>query len=218
MTEHLSSSSGLRARGNNSLAGLTSTSRWPHARRSRQVIPRPALDNSPRRHSAHLGTGFAPGHRHSSPPGIAASRDRARCTPRAWVNTKHDRRVGGEEEVPARQPPSHRHDLEHAGRGTQSGSGASAPRIRSGRAVKGLRQDHRSGTTRRHPSASPMKLKLRFPRPLLAVTPSFPGPKLTDGAAGTFEIIGSPPNEELLSCGELCDSIRDSGDEKAQTR
>ena len=51
--------------------------------------------------------------------------------------------------------------------------------------------------------ASQMKLKLRFPRPMVAVTSSFPGPKLTDGAAGTFEIIGSRPNEELLTRGDL---------------
>lgn len=41
---------------------------------------------------------------------------------------------------------------------------------------------HRSGPTRHQPSASQMKLKLRFPRPMVAVTSSFPGPKLTDGA------------------------------------
>ena len=62
---------------------------------------------------------------------------------------------------------------------------------------------HRSGPTRHQPSASQMKLKLRFPRPMVAVTSSFPGPKLTDGAAGTFEIIGSRPNEELLTRGDL---------------
>ena len=38
---------------------------------------------------------------------------------------------------------------------------------------------------------------------MVAVTSSFPGPKLTDGAAGTFEIIGSRPNEELLTRGDL---------------
>ena len=40
--------------------------------------------------------------------------------------------------VSARQPASHRHDLELAARGIQSGVGTSTPRIRSGQTMKGL--------------------------------------------------------------------------------